>query len=179
MCPAGVGKRSADTGPVLREAVRRLLVDELHLLPERADGGASANPAAATPAAASDAPLPVPLAQSAHVAHEAMGPAASPGQARGLVQGRPVAAAAHAGSGGESDAGHSVTSQGRAQPSASDMGPQRHPVGVGEARRSRLAERGSGWRGGDNPGRIVLSQAELARWLARHAAHDPRRSPAS
>lgn len=162
MCPAGVGKRSADSGPVLRETVRRLLVDELHLLPESMDGCASADAGAASPAAASNA-------------QEAVGSAASPGQARGLMQGRPDAAAVHAGSGAGSEIGHSVRGPSQGRASASGMGPQRHPASAGETRR----ERGSGWRGGDNPGRIVLSQAELARWLARHAAHDPRRSPAS
>ena len=163
---------------MLREAVRRLLVDELHLLPEGSDGRDSAVAAAASHAAAPDAPLLVPLARGAPVAQEAAGPAASPGQARGLVHGRPDAAAAHAGSGAGSDAGRHVDGPPQRRAGASDMRPQRHPVSAGEARRLRLGERGGGWRGGDNPGRIVLSQAELARWLARHAAHDPRRSPA-
>ena len=177
---AGVGKRSADTGPVLREAVRRLLVDELHLLPARAGSCASAAPAAAPPAAGPRAPVQAPVARSAHVGRAAMGSTASPGQGRRLAQGPPDAAAACAeGSAERAAAGSSEgRPQGSAKPGASEVRPLRYQASAGAARRSRLSGYRSVWRGGDNPGRIILSQAELARWLARHAAHDSRRNPA-
>lgn len=72
-----MGRRSADGGPVLREAVRRLLADELRVLPSAPGGGAA-----------------------------------------------------------------------------------------------RPARPGAAWRGGDNPGRIVVSGLELEAWLARRAVQE-------
>ncbi len=147
---------------MLREVVRRLLADELRVLPADAAppgaggaGGQLARPPAryllgrAAAAVQAAAPLAAPSAQDGPDAVEAR---SSPEQrgALGLVSGcdgvaaRLVETATVAASGAWSD--------------------------LEGARLVRPA--GGPWRGGSNPGRIVVSRTELQRWLARRAAHE-------
>lgn len=127
---------------MLREAVRRLLVNELHLLP-----------AGRAPSRGED-----PSVWEALGGERGAGP--PPEAGRGQQDAPEEAAARSRGAegwrGNARVRGRDARAQERGAAAAGGCAP------------------GGAWRGGDMPGRIVVSRAELSYWLARRAAPEKR-----
>jgi len=136
---------------VLREVVRRLLADELRVLPADA-----APPGAGAQLARPPARY---LLGRAAAAAQAVAPRVAPStlDGPGAVEARMDAEQRC----GDGAARLVETATAAASDAWSDLE---------GARLVRPA--GGPWRGGSNPGRIVVSRAELKRWLARRAAHE-------
>ena len=139
-CATGKGRHSAESGPVLREAVRRLLVNELHLLPAGRGPSRREDPSVWEALGAEQGAGPPPEAGRGQ--QDALEEARS-GGAEGLRGSRRVP-------------GRDARAQERGAAAAGGCAP------------------GGAWRGGNMPGRIVVSRAELSYWLARRAAPEKR-----
>jgi hypothetical protein len=147
---------------VLREVVRRLLADELRVLPADAAplGGGGPGAQLARPPARY---LLGRAAAAAQAAAARAAPAALDGSgavgARGDPEERGARDLAPGCDGGAARPAETATA------AASDA--------WSDLEGARLVRPAGGpWRGGSNPGRIVVSRAELQRWLARRTAHD-------